>query len=234
MNVAAPSPAKVPALPSVAEVAGIAKSLFPGGSVLRRKMQQLRPYACPMNVLLSLVPESGSVLDVGCGCGLFLGLALRWGHRITAIGLDISESAIHSAIRMRQTGLNEEQRSRLTFRHVRTIDDWPSATYDMVSIIDVIHHVPVDQQAAVLQALAARVKPGGILLYKDMARRPRWRAFLNWAHDLFVSSEWIHYYPVSAVEAIAERAGFVELRAETINCLWYSHELRLYQRISNL
>jgi len=74
--------AAIPVVPSVArqhssaEVAAMAKTLYASGAALRRRMQQLRPYACPVEVLLSVSPENGSVLDVGCGSGLFRAAAV--------------------------------------------------------------------------------------------------------------------------------------------------------------
>ena len=215
---------------SVAEVAALAKSLYAHGAWLRRKTQQLRPYSCPVEVLLSIFPESGTVLDVGCGSGLFLGLALASGKTIVATGVDISEPALRLAMEMRQAGLDAAQRARLTFHHVRSTADWPSRTFDMVSLIDVMHHVPPAQRAELLAAVADHVRPGGILLYKDMVQRPRWRAFFNWLHDLAIARDWIRYQPIAQIDAAAKRARFVEVRAETINCLWYGHEMRVYRK----
>ena len=212
----------------------MAKTLYASGAILGRKMQQLRPYACPVEALLSVAPEAGTVLDVGCGCGLYLGLLLASGRAIQAVGLDISKPALELARHMSQTGLSAEQRARLTLQHVRSTADWPKETFDMVSLIDVMHHVPPPQRPALFDALAAHVKPGGILLYKDMVQRPRWRAFLNWLHDFVISRDWIRNYPIAQVDAAAARAGFVEVTAETFNRLWYGHELRVYQKRQTL
>jgi SAM-dependent methyltransferase len=215
---------------STSQIAAMAKSLYTSGSFGRRKMQQLRPYACPLEVLLSFLPEQGSMLDVGCGSGLFLGLALLSGRAITGSGVDISASALALAFGMRDTGLPSELRGNLTLQRVHTPDDWPAARFDIVSFIDVMHHVPREQQAEMFKAVAARVKPGGILLYKDMVRRPRWRALLNWLHDLVVAREWIHYYPIAKIDDAAEEFGFIATYSETVNRLWYGHELRVYRQ----
>jgi hypothetical protein len=44
----------------------------------------------------------------------------------------------------------------------------------VVSLIDVMHHVQPDKQGALIATAAAHVKQGGMLLYKDMGRRPLW------------------------------------------------------------
>jgi len=215
---------------TAARVAAMAKSLYHSGPGFRYRMQQYRPYLCPVEVLLSLVPDSGSVLDIGCGCALLLGLALRSGKEIHATGLDISEAALQMAAAMKEHGLGPGEGERLTLHHSRHVDDWPAESFDMVSLIDVMHHVQMEWRPAILQAAISRVKPGGILLYKDMVRRPRWRAFQNWCQDLLVSKQWIHYLPIAEVEAVARRAELIELRSETINRFGFGHELRVYRR----
>ncbi|HLH44786.1 MAG TPA: methyltransferase domain-containing protein [Bryobacteraceae bacterium] len=208
----------------------MAKSLYRSGKGVRRRMQQWRPYTCPVEVLLSLVPDSGSVFDIGCGCGLLLALALRSGKEIEATGLDISEAALSMAASMKQNGLTAEEGGRLRLHLSRGLADWPETTFDMVSLIDVMHHVKLDLRRPTLEAAIARVKPGGTLLYKDMCRRPRWRALLNWSQDLVVSRQWIRYTPIAQVEEVARLAGLMEERSETLYRLGFGHELRLYRR----
>jgi 2-polyprenyl-3-methyl-5-hydroxy-6-metoxy-1,4-benzoquinol methylase len=183
-----------------------------------------------VEILLSLVPDYASVLDIGCGSGLFLGLALQYGKAIRAYGIDVSRDALKMAEQMRENGLSREQARRLTLHLSNGIADWPEEKFDMVSLIDMMHHVALDQRQAVFEAAMVRVKPGGILLYKDMCRRPRWRALLNSLHDLVLARLWITYTPISQVESAAEQFGLIESRSETINRLWYGHELRVYQR----
>jgi hypothetical protein len=51
------------------------------------------------------------------------------------------------------------------------------------------------------------VKQGGMLLYKDMGRRPLWRAWANRLHDLLMVKEWIHYARLEDVVHWARAAG---------------------------
>jgi len=214
--------------PTTARIAAMAKHLYRTGPRLRRIMQHLRPYNCPLDVLLALLPDHGSLLDIGCGSGILLGLAALSGKAISAIGIDTSEASLCMA-RAMQSGLDRDLPACLVFQKTCDIDDWPDGKFDMVSMIDVMHHVPPGEQAAVFGAAAARLKPGGILLYKDMVRRPLWRAWLNRLHDLLVARQWIHYYPVTRIDAAARDLGLILQRSETINRLWYGHELRVYQ-----
>jgi len=211
------------------QLAAMAGSLYRTGPWARRTMQRLRPYNCPLDVLMSLAPEGGEALDIGCGCGIFLGLAVVCGKPISGVGIDTSEASVAMALAMRD-GLDAGLRRRLDFRRIESREEWPAGPFDMVSMIDVMHHIPPEQQAASFEGAAKRVKPGGILLYKDMARRPLWRAAMNRLHDAVVAREWIHYYPIEQVEAAARESGLRMVRAETINKLWYGHELRVWEQ----
>jgi len=61
---------------------------------------------------------------------------------------------------MRQDGLKPEQRARLTFQLVRSDNDWPSTTFDVVSLTDVLHHERPERRTALFDTAASRVRPG--------------------------------------------------------------------------
>src|SRR5207237_246924 len=64
----------------------MASELYPSGPPLFRALQVYRPYICPFEALISEVPKDATVLDIGCGGGLFLGLLDAAGRRPDAIG----------------------------------------------------------------------------------------------------------------------------------------------------
>lgn len=201
------------------------RELFTGGPLLRRKLQHWRPRICPFHRLIPHVPQNATVLDVGCGCGLFLGLLAKSGPDVRGIGFDVSAEAIAIAQTM-AAGAG----GKLEFLRLDIDEPWPQGAFDVVSIIDVMHHVPPDRQRAVLKTAAAHVAPGGMLLYKDMCRRPRWRAAANRLHDLLLARQWIHYLPIEDVERWAAEDGLSLEHAEQINMLWYGHELRIFRK----
>lgn len=210
---------------SAADMAAVAKRLYGDGPVLLRCLQHWRPHICPFECMIRHVPAGSCVLDVGCGGGLFLGLLAHDGRLSRGIGFDVADKAISLARRMATgAGLAE----RLDFRRLDVGESWPEGSFDVVSLIDVLHHVPPASQMACLTAAAAHVRPGGLLLYKDMARRPHWRALANRLHDLVMARQWIHYVPIGKVEAWASEAGLRTLHAESFQRLWYAHELRVF------
>ena len=203
-------------------VAHVAAKLFAAvpGSVL----QKLRPYICPFGELINAVPVGARLLDVGCGSGLFLGLLAAYGRIEQGFGFDSNVKAIARAKFMRE---QQPNLCALTFEHRDASADWPSGPFDVISIIDVMHHVPPAHQRIVIERAAAHLKPGGVLVYKDMVERPRWRAWMNRLHDLVLVREWIHYVPLDTVALWGQGVGLVEVRRARFNMFWYGHELML-------
>lgn len=192
---------------------------------------KLRPYICPFHSLIELVPQGASVLDIGCGSGLFASLLAYFGHAKIIHGFDASQSAIETAKTM--LSKNTLLTKKLMFEYRDARKELPEGIFDVVSMIDVLHHVPPDAQAAVIKAASARVAPGGILLYKDMVKKPRWRALANRLHDLVLAREWINYASLNEVKEWAISSGLKETDAGACNMLWYGHEWIVMQRPIN-
>ena len=74
------------------------------------------------------------------------------------------------------------------------------------------------------------LKPGGVLLYKDMADRPRWQAWANVAHDLVFARQYSHIVPFSLIASLAEAEGLVLEKHVMLPIIWYGHEFAVFQR----
>lgn len=220
-----------PLIPTARELAADAQVLYAHGPFLFRKLQHLRPFICPFEALLPFVPPRASILDVGCGGGLWLNLLARRGLLSSGIGFDSSRAAIDLASAAAHRALSSAKvPASLTFLHLDVRAPWPDGTFNAVSIIDVMHHVPPASQRDVLALAAAHVAPGGVLIYKDMCRRPHWRASMNRLHDLVMARQWIHYCPVQQVEQWAGELGLSLIHAAFHSRYWYGHELRVFTR----
>lgn len=200
----------------------LAAELFPGRRNLIESLNRLRPRIMPVDQLIEAVPCGARVLDIGCGAGLFLGLLVASGRTQDGIGFDTSADAISLAKRM-QTRLPPGHRIR--FEQLSVEEPWPEGQFDAVSLIDVMHHIPPQAQVGVLEMAAAKLRPGGRLIYKDMADRPIWMATANRVHDLVVARDWIHYLPLSTVRKSLVERGFSSVKELRTSRFWYMHEL---------
>ena len=93
-----------------------------------------------------------------------------------------------------------------------------------------MHHIPPAKQRNIIAMAAEYVSRDGILLYKDMARRPLWRAWANRLHDLISAREWIHYVELNDIVAWAQAAGLILETTGAMNMLWYRHEWCVFRR----
>lgn len=203
----------------------IAAELYKGipGSLFQR----WRPAICPYEALMRCVPEGASILDVGCGDGLFLGLLARTGRIRSGIGFDSNDHSIARAEQMRH---KLPTPNVLLFQQRDVYADWPDGVFDVVSIVDVIHHVSPKVQRHVIEMAASRLKPGGLLVYKDIARRPVWRAWMNRLHDIVLTQTWIHYVPIMDVRRWLGAAGLEVAQEASFDMLWYRHDLLVARR----
>jgi 2-polyprenyl-3-methyl-5-hydroxy-6-metoxy-1,4-benzoquinol methylase len=209
------------------DVSAALAEIFVDGPWLTRTLQRCRPHICPFEVLVDRVPNASRILDIGCGAGLFLTLLASQGRLTYGIGVDVRREAIEYANHVKA---RLPQASQLEF----IVDDgmfrWPKREFDVVSMIDVIHHVPPSQQRNMIQRVATAVAPKGIFIYKDMVRRPLWRAWANRLHDLVLARQWIHYFDVDEVVKVAQGCGLTLVHTARIDRLWYGHELAVFQR----
>jgi len=209
-----------------AEIVKWTRTLFEDESSLTGWRQSLRVQICPFENLLNRVPAGADVLDIGCGGGLFLGLLSMRDPDIRAKGIDSSGSAIGCANRMAK----RLERKGLTFQQSDRTNDWPQEKHNLVSLIDILHHLTGNQPEVFFKEAASRVAPGGWMLCKDMRKKPRWRAIANGVHDLIIAQQWIRHVDPRQVETWGRDSGLSLVNYEEWDRLWYGHAFWTFRR----
>jgi SAM-dependent methyltransferase len=166
---------------------------------------------------VAFLSQKRYALDIGCGgSGRILDLLLR--HGFAAEGVDISA---------RMLELARQRHPDVTFHHA-DICRWDlPREYDLVSAWDSIWHVPLAQQAPVMQKVMHALNPGGVFIFTmggldapsemvntDMGPR-MYYSTLGIPHTLNLVSEsgcicrHLEYdqYPESHVYIVAQRAA---------------------------
>ncbi len=145
----------------------IAAALPPFERVYSRiRFSILRPKL--LSVMDLLLPDSGRILDVGCGFGLFAAYFGQTHPRREITGIDPNANRVAMAQRVARS---------LDLSHHRFIaGDVRNAPlegpFDAVYVLDVMHHIPADAQRGVLERLYEMLSPGGVLVMKDITTEP--------------------------------------------------------------
>jgi len=138
----------------------------------------IRFLTCPFTRLLNEFPANARVLEVGSGHALFSFLIAEDGAReVVAVDPDVRKSLLPS------------RSSRVT--KVAGFDDCIVGTFDAVAICDVAYRLPIDVQRALFARVLVRLRPGGVLVLKEMDPEHRlkmkWARAQEWLNDRFLN-----------------------------------------------
>lgn len=210
----------------------LAWGLYRRAPLPTRLLQRWRDSICPFGMLVDAVPPASTVLDLGCGGGLFLLLLAATGRARGGAGVDTSGRAI--AVARQALGelpaVSGASGHGFEFIHAASWNDWPAGSFDVVSMVDVMHHVAPSTQRDFFCHAARRLTPSGVILYKDMCCRPFLPAAANRLHDLLLARQWIHYVPLDEVVCWASQAGLVVERRLEYRRFLYGHEMVVFRR----
>lgn len=109
--------------------------------------------------------DDAAVLDVGCGGGLLSEAMARAGARVTAI--DLAEDLVKVA---KLHGIESGVQVDYRVQPVEALAAERPGSYDVVTCMEMLEHVP--DPAAILQACATLLRPGGHLFVSTLNRTP--------------------------------------------------------------
>lgn len=139
--------------------------------------------------------KRGKVLDVGCAAGFFLDEAHERGWQVQ--GLDVSSFAADYAAK--RFGFDVRQGSL-------TEQDYPAGNYDLITLWDVIEHVP--DPKAYIQRAAELLRAGGVLALAtpDVDSLPARLTGKRWV-GYKLSEEHVYYFSIRTLRDMLEAAG---------------------------
>lgn len=181
----------------------------------------LRWFITPYEKILKDLPEAGTVMDFGCGHGLFSLFLATERPGLQVIGVD------HDAgrIRIAQSMAQRAQLPNVQFLsgpHIH-LEDY-TGKLSAVAVIDVLHYFPPDKQAACLQKLQSLLSENGKLLVRETGAEITGRSWFNYLYEklsplvgitqtehgkswLRSSEEWQKYFESLGFQCQSERCS---------------------------
>jgi len=155
-----------------------ALALYRGMPLGVRVHTRIRAWTAPLEQVATRLPETGRLLEVGCGHGLFCNEAVLQHPELEVLGVDPAEDKIRWA----QHSVGE--RSGVRFRLGGLEDAVPEEGFDAVAVLDVLYLIPFASWPDFLAACYVRLRPGGKLLLKEVDLEPAWKFWRCYAQEL--------------------------------------------------
>jgi 2-polyprenyl-3-methyl-5-hydroxy-6-metoxy-1,4-benzoquinol methylase len=150
-----------------------ALSRYRDGTRAARLHTLVRWWSAPFPAIEAALPPQGRILEIGCGHGLFSTYAALAQPGRTVHGVDIDPDKIRDAQASARAG-----DGRLSFA-LAPSGEVPAGPWDGVVIVDVLYLLPEAEQRRLLEQALATLAPGGVLVVKEMALEPSWKARWN-------------------------------------------------------
>jgi 2-polyprenyl-3-methyl-5-hydroxy-6-metoxy-1,4-benzoquinol methylase len=168
------------------------------------------------------LPDSGPILDIGCGFGLFSLYYARLapGRRITGVDLNSRriDWARRAAGRLGVTNV-EYQVGNATQFH-------PPGGLSCAYMLDIVHHIEPARAEELLDALYEALAPGGVLIVKDVTTRPAYKRWFTWLLDKAMDAQAeVNYWPKRDLEKRLQQSGFIVHSHAMLDFLPYPHQL---------
>jgi len=163
----------------------------------------LKTFGKRMALVRRHLPQKARILDVGCAAGYFLRVAQREGHDVH--GVEMSAAIAGEA----QKALGGERVHVGTLDEAITAKGHEPASFDLVTLWDVIEHVPDPQ--SLLRTIRGLIRPGGKLLLETQNVASRWARLLGrrWHH--FKHDEHLYHFTPATIRRLLADCGFETL-----------------------
>lgn len=159
----------------------------------RGAFMDLRDYSAKIG---DWAPKAHRILEVGCGEGAVTEILAAAYPDADILAIDITPNA-GRLYRGRRTGVEFRQAP------VSDIAAQYPASFDLITLSDVIHHIPAELRPDILDAIRRCLAPGGRFVFKDWARTSTPIHWLCHAGDRYLTGDRVAYLtPQEALELV--------------------------------
>ncbi len=212
-------------------------SLFSEAPLSTRAFIWLRWRLTPYREIAAVLPRGGRVLDLGSGHGL-LSLALSMGSdKREIIGIDHDQARVRLAERAVARNENLSTPRFEVGDLEKALATLASGSLSGIAMIDILHYLAPDGQAALLHEAGRVLEPGGILAVREVDSEGGVAAVWNRFYENvatrigFTRSARTHleFRSVSGWTSLLETAGF-DVRSEPCGSPLFSDVLFVARR----
>jgi SAM-dependent methyltransferase len=164
---------------------------------------------------------SGDVLDAACGTGRILAPLAAAGHRVT--GVDSSNAMLEVA-RERVRAARVARKVSLVQADLRTFDLGREFGMALIALGSFHHILTTGDQRAALAALAAHLKPKGLLVLDLINPTPEWLSAADGALVHQLTAPFPHSDGPDRLTKLVARSGSFDAQMD--------HQIMIYDRIS--
>ena len=173
------------------------------------------------------LPESGQILDMGCGFGLFSLYYAKKFPGLSIIGIDINEARIQMA-RKAATVLSL---SNVRYEIADAITYECSTTLNGAYMLDIVHHISPETVRPLVRKIHALLHPGSRLIIKDVKTAPAYKRWFTFLLDKLLDPQApLNYWKEQDMTDLLIAAGFEVFRHAMVDILPYPHILYICQK----
>jgi len=160
--------------------------------------------------------KRGRILDVGCGSGLNLRMALEARSESEGVGLEADPHVAEQA-RENMDVWGLAARATIVTADARALPPEADGPFELVMVMSMVYYLEPDERVAVLRELRHRLEPGGRLALATSCRGPRVDPFTANLNLVTTCYEGLTPLPTAAeMEQQLRDGGFQEVRRSTL------------------
>lgn len=180
-----------------------------------------RMLVCPFPEVAAYFKQADRILDLGCGHGILLNLLALSSKdgADTMVGVDHDPHKIEIARRC------SDPRIRFSSG---PLADMPDSAFNAISIVDVLYAIDVRSWQETLSACFRLLKPGGMLIVKEIVNSPRWKYWCMKIEEKIAveilkitKGEKPHFESIEYCRGALERSGFRVMDGKALAPRWW-------------
>lgn len=140
----------------------------------------IRFKTCPFDLIKKIIPKEGTIVDLGCGTGIFLNLLKQDFTKRTLVGFDADNRKIKVALE----SLNESK--GIDFKVGNIIDgDFSLFQVKCITLIDVLYYLNINLKRDLLRKCFNALDWNGVLIIKDIDKALNLKFFWTFFQEFF-------------------------------------------------